>query len=368
MQPDLPRLPECRRAVELKLKLKYIEFAGPLPIPGTDEVFTTLCQTFPDRLKRIPDGETGHRQGPLHWQTQVFEQAGLSHFLKDEALLRGGGLDEVLPEVSIDPALELDTRWALSYEYTQMVIDSSALRYGHYAIASYQAFSKHKIAGTIPPCVKFQVSLPLPRSFVAEWIRPEYRETAEAQYEAAIVRAIEGIQDIIPHQDLAIQIDCRVASPAIGTRAVSPETDETPLLAVCVTRLARHVAADVDLGLHVAPSSGGTLQSTIDVVKALQRPCPRPMAWLHLSLPADTNDEQSLQPLEDLSRGTKTELVLGLVRPRDEEGSRRRILKAAECLGSTDFGIAAAGNLVDLTQDDFEDILRILRLLSTPSR
>lgn len=88
----------------------HVHFAGPLPIPTTDEVFTTLCQTFPQQLKRIPDGETGHRQGPLHWQTQVFEQAGLSHFLKDEARLKCARLEALLPAVSIDPALELDTR------------------------------------------------------------------------------------------------------------------------------------------------------------------------------------------------------------------------------------------------------------------
>ncbi|KAF2159042.1 hypothetical protein M409DRAFT_30460 [Zasmidium cellare ATCC 36951] len=250
-----------------------------------------------------------------------------------------------------------------------MVVDSLALRYAHYAIASYQAFSRHKAAETIPSSVRLQVSLPLPKTLVVEWIKPEYQEMVETQYKAAIVRAIEGIQGSIPHQDLAIQIDCRLTSPDFEMRTAGSEIDDTLLLASCAARLARYIAADVELGLHIASSSPGTTQSIVDMAKAVRRQCSKPVAWMHLSLPPDTTNEQSLLPLEDLAPDrfpTKTELVLGLVLPRDEEGSRRRLFKAAERLGTTDFGISAACNLVDLTQDDFKDVLRILRVLSMP--
>lgn len=339
----------------------HVHFVGPLPFQTTDQVFTTLCRNFLDSLKRLPDGETGHRQGPPHWQTEVFQQAGLSHYLKNGGLLQSAALDDVLPGVLIDPALELDTRWALLYKSFQCVVDSFAFRYGHYAIASYQTFSKHKAAGIIPSNVKFQVSLPLPKTFVAVWIKPEYQDQVEPQYEAAIIRAIETIQNATPHQELAIQIDCVLTSRDLGHAA--------PLIADCAARLAQHVSADVDLGFHLATSLTGRLKDMVGIAKAIRRQCSRSNSWLHLSIPSETTDQHFRLALEDLASDeslTKTELVLGLVQPRDGEGSRRRLRRAVDRLRSTDFGISAACNLADLTQQDFEDVLRILKKLSTP--
>lgn len=241
------------------------------------------------------------------------------------------------------------------------MVDSFVFRYGHYAVASYQTFSKHKAFGIIPLNVKFQVSLPLPNIFVVEWIKPEYRDLLEAQYEAAVIRAIDTMQNTIPHEELAIHIDCHLTSPELA--------HDASLLASRAARLAQHIAVDVDLGFHLATSPNGRLKDMVEIAKAIRRACPRTNSWLHVSIPPQTTDQHFRLALEDLVADgllTRMELVLGFVQPGDEERSRRRLGLAVECLGGKDFGISAACNLVELTQRGFADVLRILKELSMP--
>lgn len=233
------------------------------------------------------------------------------------------------------------------------------IRYAHYAIASYQIFSKQKAARIIPRHVKLQISLPLPKAFVATWIKPEYQGSIESGYEAAIVRAMRSIQNAIPHAELALQIDCPL-------RALQ----DVQVLNECATRLSSGVAPDVDLGFHV---SSGLLEVSVDDLVRMSTSllsrsrCPRPITWLHLSLPSNVANEHSLLALQRLSPNlfaTGTELVLGLVRAQDEEGSRRRLNDAVNILGSTNFGISASSDLAGLPFGELMDIFRILRSLS----
>lgn len=234
-------------------------------------------------------------------------------------------------------------------------------------MASYRAFTNLKAAGTIPPHVKLQVNLPIPKALDAEWIKLEYQAIIEPQYEVALIRELQDIQEVIPHQELAIQIDCHLASLELRASSPAGESSDAPditWLADCAARLANQVGTDVDMGFHI---TGGTLSTIIDMALALSMLCPRPITWLHLPLPSNPEDEACFTALQRLIPrivATATELVLGVVQPHDEEGSRRRLRLAADCLGSSSFGIAASCNFTDLSQEQFQDVLRVLRLLS----
>jgi hypothetical protein len=41
---------------------------GSIPLANAEEVFRTSCDRLGDRLRRVPDGETGERLGWIRWQ------------------------------------------------------------------------------------------------------------------------------------------------------------------------------------------------------------------------------------------------------------------------------------------------------------
>ena len=51
-----------------------IYLVGSVPLANAEEVFKTVAPLFGDRLKRIPDGETGGRLDWITWLEPVFSQ------------------------------------------------------------------------------------------------------------------------------------------------------------------------------------------------------------------------------------------------------------------------------------------------------
>ena len=51
-----------------------IYLVGSVPLASAEDVFKTVAPLFGDRLKRIPDGETGKRLDWITWLEPVFSQ------------------------------------------------------------------------------------------------------------------------------------------------------------------------------------------------------------------------------------------------------------------------------------------------------
>ena len=81
-----------------------VHLVGSVPLGGAEEVFRRVAAVLGDRLRRIPDGETGPRSDWIGWQYPVFSsqpqfEPGLARRLlllpraaaAAPALGRGGG-------------------------------------------------------------------------------------------------------------------------------------------------------------------------------------------------------------------------------------------------------------------------------------
>ena len=127
----------------------------------------------------------------------------------------------------------------------------------------------------------------------------------------------------------------------------APHPEPHEALLARIHRLARAVPDDVELGLHlcygdfagkhfVEPKDAAKM---VDFANALARTIEHRLAYIHMPVPVDRNDDAFHRPLRDLKLGAGTELFLGVVHARDGlEGTRARIAAAKRY--APPFGIA----------------------------
>jgi hypothetical protein len=98
--------------------------------------------------------------------------------------------------------------------------------------------------------MRFQVSLPTAANVIIA-LYHQYRATGFKVYEAALFRAMRRIQDIIPHDDLSIQIDLAVDTGFLEGPYEKPWFDDPREETVeYIIRMIAQVDEDVELGLH----------------------------------------------------------------------------------------------------------------------
>jgi hypothetical protein len=82
----------------------------------------------------------------------------------------------------------------------------------------------------------------------------------------------------------------------------------------------------------------------VAVANRLMRELPHPLAYIHMPVPVDRNDDAYFAPLTGLRLGDDTALFLGLVHSDGAEATKRRIIAAqrhAPAFGiATECGIA----------------------------
>src|SRR6266513_1497319 len=84
----------------------------------------------------------------------------------------------------------------------------------------------------------------------------------------------------------------------------------------------------------------------------------RPLAYIHMPVPADRSDEAYFAPLLELKLRRQTKLFLGLVHDSDgAEGTRARIAVAAKF--ASDFGIAAECGFGRRPPETLPNLLRV---------
>jgi hypothetical protein len=329
---------------------------GSVPLGSSEEVFRTAAGVLGDRLRRLPDGETGVRSGWIGWQRKVFAEHDA--FTQEPPV---EGLYAAMPRFALRPGADAE---ALTFD---------RLGYAEAARDSYETFARLKAEGVLPAHLRFQVSLPTALAPVSAFVADRDKAAVETPYEAALLGELAEITVAVPHGELAIQWDVAVEMAILEGvfRAWFDEPEEG-----IVERLARAAAAvadDVELGFHLCygdyehrhftqPGDAGRLVALANHVSAVSR---RAIAWVHMPVPRERTDDAYFAPLRRLRLHPETELYLGLVHHTDGvEGTQRRIDAAQRAVSS--FGVATECGFGRRPPETVPDLLRIHREVSAP--
>jgi SAM-dependent methyltransferase len=307
-----------------------VHLVGSVPLGSAEEVFRVVGAEVGDRLRRMPDGETGPRADWILWQYPVFSSRP-----QFEVGPPGEDSYRTLPTLRLR-----DGESAAGLHFDN-------LGYADAAIASYRRFAQLKRDGAIAPHVRFQLSLPTPLAPVTAFVAPEHRAAVEPAYEARVIEEIALILRAIPAEQLALQWDARLEFAMLEGITDSWFGDVRSGVLERLLRLSRQVPAAVEMGFHlcygdethghfVVPEDA---RKMVDVANALASSLGRPLNWLHMPVPANAGDDYFV-PLERLHLQPETELYLGVVHVEDGvDGARRRIALARRHVEA--FGVAS---------------------------
>ncbi len=310
-----------------------VHFVGSIALDSVAEVFRICGTTLGRRLKRIPDGEPGGRRLWISWQYPLLRASPyLSVTSAQPSVATGFFLlrlaDGVKPEE----------------------VGFGELGYAREARASYQDFLKARDNGAIAPSTRLQVALPTPLAVVGAFCPGPDMPAIERAYESAMVREVAAIADGITHHDLCIQWDvCNEMVMYDGQLPMFTPPGWTNVgaeIAARMKRLGDAVPADVELGIHlcygdwearhfVEPKDASKMVQLANLIAGV---ISHPLAYIHMPVPIDRNDDGFFAPLRDLKLGPKTELILGLVHNDGVDATKKRIAAAQKSVPT--FGIA----------------------------
>ena len=306
-----------------------VHLVGSIPLSSNVEAFYTVIEALPNRLRRVPDGETGKRNYFIRCQDSTFLR---SPFIMHARDLVG------TPFEGQDLSTSEDAK-----------IDLGPTGYDDAALESYAEFVRLRNDGLIQPGMRFQVCLPTTVNVLTKWVRPEYQVRVEPIYEALLLKALGRIQDSIPSKDLAIQFDCAIEFAMLEGIGGLFTPWFAPVEEGIVERIVRYACAvreDVQLGFHlcygsinnqsfVQPKDSGHL---VKIANSLTKGVTRSIQWVHMPVPKDRTDTAYFLPMKDLVLREETELYLGLIYADDMEGAINRMVAARKVV-SKDFGV-----------------------------
>src|SRR5713101_2883055 len=329
---------------------------GSVPLASAEVVFQTVAAEIGDRLRRIPDGETGPRSDWIVWQLPVFtSQPQL------EVVPPGPDSWRPLPRVRLGEGVRPES------------VVFEALGYAEAAIASYRVFARLKRDGLVPVACRFQVCLPTPLAPISAFVVPEPQGALERSYEERLLAELQVILREVPRDQVAVQWDTNFEFGMLeGVFPVWFEDVKGGILERLL-RLSRQVPPDVELGYHFCygdvqhrhfkePADAGKL---VEVANALAASLGRPLNWIHLPVPRDRVDETYYAPLRELRLRPETELYLGLVHHTDGVDGTVRRMEVARGFVSN-FGIATECGWGRRPPSTIPELLRIHAALSTP--
>ncbi|WP_460796571.1 hypothetical protein [Microbacterium sp. GXF0217] len=328
---------------------------GSVNFDDAEKTMRVAAEMLGDRLKRIPDGEVGKRFHWIMFQPDVLGQAA--------------GLERVGAQPIPFPA-GLDARpLRIGDGVDAEQIELPPLGYADAAIESYAIFARLRAEGAVPAGMRFQVSLPTPVAVVSSFFSGDDRAAIEPIYQAAMLRELARIAEVIPHEDLSVQWDVAsemgIIERAAGYGKVMDAWWPGNPFDGLVARLASLIDAvptDAEVGVHlcygdageqhfVEPTDAGNLVRYANAVMAASQR----LTWLHLPVPIDRDDEAYFAALASLD--PVGELYLGLVHREDgAEGAERRIAAASEF--APVFGVATECGIGRAPSGSTEGILQ----------
>jgi hypothetical protein len=334
-----------------------VHLVGSVPLGGAEEVFRTVAAVLGDRLRRIPDGETGPRSDWIGWQYPVFS----SQPQFEAGSPAASSSYRALPQLRLRSGVAADG----------MGFDE--LGYASAAMSSYAIFARLRGEGAVPAHCRFLVSLPTPLAPVSAFVALEHQADLEPVYEAQMAREVERILDAIPHADLAIQWDARYEFAMLDGAIAVWFGDARAAILERLLRLGRDVPPEVELGYHLCYgdeehghfSEPQDSKDLVAVATALGDGLERPLNWIHMPVPQSRDDDDWFSPLGDLRLRPETELYLGLLHSADREaGALRRIEAARRCVPR--FGVGTECGWGRGTSEGVMGLLELHRAVSAP--
>lgn len=315
---------------------------GSIPLASSEEAIRTVATILGDRVRRIPDGETGDRLKWIDWQTSVFEQ----HPMLERAPNELGSDADWRNKAGL--AQWKNTGWLKIRDGADpSTLRFGALGYAQAAIESFRTFTELKRSGIVHTNCRFQVSLPTPYNVIDQRIIPTERLVVERAYEARVLAEIAELTAAIPNDQLAIQWDVAHEIENLdGARPLWFDNHEEGVIERLV-RLGDAVPAQTELGYHlcygdfahqhiIQPQDMGLM---VRVANSLSRTIERRIDWVHMPVPRDRSDEAYFLPLRNLRLQEETRLYLGLIHYTDgKSGTIERLTVARRFC--PEFGVA----------------------------
>lgn len=231
--------------------IRGCHLVGSVPLADTEAVFRECLEAVPARLKRIPDGETGERHYFTAFQAPKF--AAYPKMMVQYEYNTPVDNNHFTPE-EVDEGMAALEKAGINTGYDDA------------AIESYAVFRRLKNEGLIPPSVRFQVCFPTLTSVLVPFVQRAFLPRVEPLYEQALLRAMRRVQDEIPHEDLAIQLDIAADTAFWEVSLTDPanikedsglswfkpwwDGDIRERCLGHIIHMAEQVAQDVELGLH----------------------------------------------------------------------------------------------------------------------
>ena len=337
--------------------MRHVHLVGSVPLANARDVFTTVSAALGNRLKRIPDGETGERGDWITWLEPAF--ADNPALEKSDELFR------------IHATGTARIRYRLKPGKIAKDVAFDNLFYADIAKASYAEFAELKRQGKIPKNARFQIDLVPAHSVIWLFLQDDLHLPLDSVFNDALKREIDKIAATLPHDQISIQFD--VAS-AVFARLQRNEPNaygknREEMLASfsrILTDLAERVPADIELMFHfcygdsnhkhvIEPIDMGDM---VDVANRLSADIKRPIDLIHMPVPRDRSDDAYFAPLAKLRLRPETELSLGLVHFTDgARGTRRRLATAERYVQA--FSIATECGFGRRNPSTIPELLRI---------
>jgi hypothetical protein len=340
---------------------------GGVGLANAETVFSTLGRELGSRVKRLTDGETGYARSVwIQCQKPFF----FGHPLLEDMEPNPERPGELRPARVPSNGLYSHTaagryagrsRLRAGVKASDLTFDN--IGYGDWAIESYGILKRLKAAGDVPAATKFQVCIPSIRVILNAHVLPDAVPDIAPAYTDAMKREIARLAEAIPHEDLALQWDC--TEPG---QYESADADRRAEMNRAMAEFATYVPDDVELGYHlcygdfehrhgVQPPS---LAVSVEISNALAAAVRRPIAWMHMPVPRDRNDDAYFAPLTGLKLQPRTRVYLGLIHHTDGvEGTRKRIETASKYLG--DYGVATECGWGRRPAETLPELIRIHR-------
>ena len=168
-----------------------VHLVGSVPLADSEAVFREVWAKLGDRLRRVPDGETGIRTNWIQWQFPLL-------------------LEVPEFESADERAGPFGARLQLRSSVRNNEISFPELGYRAAASESYEVFARLKDEGVIGQDVRFQVCLPTPLAVIHVRFIPRDQEAVELAYERQMLEELGGVIEAVPAEELAIQWDTAV--------------------------------------------------------------------------------------------------------------------------------------------------------------
>ncbi|MGE0735199.1 MAG: hypothetical protein AB7G15_13010 [Alphaproteobacteria bacterium] len=324
---------------------RNILLVGSVPFATAEAVFENCAHLLGDKVRRLPDGETGARTNWIMWQRRlVADNPGLEPLASDPGF--------PAPRFRVKPGVNK--------------VEFANLGYADAALQSYAAFRTLKRRGKIGLKHKFMVALPTPLAVVAAYIEPDSQALVEPAYQARLLTELGMILNAVPHDELAVQWDIAIEFAILeGLRFVHFKNAKEGILDRLVA-LSEAVPSGVELGLHLCYGDSGhkhfkepdDTKLMVEISNVLAQRIKRRIDWLHMPVPRNRADDAFFAPLKDLKLQPTTELFLGLVHMTDGlEGTKKRMATASKYCAS--YGVATECGLGRRKPETLPELFKI---------